>query len=52
MECEETEFRDEENPAEFAATGEALVAKYMDEVAPPDRAGGGRASGEREKSAG
>ena len=34
MECEETEFRDEENPAEFAATGEALVARYMDEVAP------------------
>ena len=33
-ECEQTEFRDEENPPELAATGEALVAKYMDNLAP------------------
>ena len=33
IECEQTEFRDDENPAELAATGEALVAKYMDQVA-------------------
>src|ERR1700675_5032008 len=29
-EIEQTEFRDEENPPELAATGEVLVAKYMD----------------------
>ena len=34
MEREQTEFRDDENPKELAATGEALIAKYMDEVAP------------------
>ena len=33
IECEQTEFRDDENPAELGATGEALVAKYMDQVA-------------------
>jgi putative RecB family exonuclease len=33
-ECAQTEFRDDENPSELAACGEALVAKYMDEVAP------------------
>jgi len=33
-EREQTEFRDEENPQELAATGEALVAKYMDHLAP------------------
>src|ERR1700730_3072323 len=33
-EREQTEFRDEENPQELAATGEALVAKYMDYLAP------------------
>jgi CRISPR/Cas system-associated exonuclease Cas4 (RecB family) len=33
-ECDQTEFRDEENPQELAATGEALVAKYMDQLAP------------------
>ena len=33
-EREQTEFRDEENPSELAATGEALVAKYMDNLAP------------------
>ena len=33
-EIEQTEFRDEENPKELAATGEALVAKYMNETAP------------------
>src|SRR5450432_232682 len=27
-------FRDEEEPKEFAATGEALVTKYMDQLAP------------------
>jgi CRISPR/Cas system-associated exonuclease Cas4 (RecB family) len=31
---EQTEFRDDEDPSEFAACGEALVSKYMDEVAP------------------
>jgi hypothetical protein len=33
-EREQIEFRDEENPQELAATGEALVAKYMDYLAP------------------
>ena len=33
-EREQTEFRDEENPQELAATGEALVARYMDHLAP------------------
>jgi CRISPR/Cas system-associated exonuclease Cas4 (RecB family) len=33
-EIEQTEFRDEENPHELAATGEALVTKYMDQRAP------------------
>ncbi len=32
--AEETEFRDEENPAEIGRVGEQLVAKYMDEAAP------------------
>ena len=30
----ETEFRDDENPAELGGCGEALVSKYMDEAAP------------------
>jgi len=34
MEREQTEFRDDEDPAELAACGENLVAKYLDEVAP------------------
>ena len=34
LECEHTEFRDDEDPAQFGREGEALVAKYMDEVAP------------------
>ncbi len=33
-ECEQTEFLDEENTQELAATGESLVAKYMDNLAP------------------
>ena len=33
-ERDQTEFRDEENPQELAATEEALVSKYMDYVAP------------------
>ena len=33
-EIEQTEFRDEEDPKELAATGEALVTKYMDQTAP------------------
>jgi CRISPR/Cas system-associated exonuclease Cas4 (RecB family) len=33
-EREQTEFRDEENPQELAATGEALVIRYMDHLAP------------------
>jgi len=33
-EREQTEFRDVESPSELAACGEALVVKYMDEVAP------------------
>lgn len=33
-EREQTAFRDDENPSELAACGEALVAKYMDEAAP------------------
>jgi RecB family exonuclease len=31
---ERTDFRDDENPSELAACGEALVSKYIDEVAP------------------
>jgi hypothetical protein len=34
VEREQTEFRDEEDPAELAACGEILLAKYLDEVAP------------------
>ena len=34
IEREHTEFRDDEDPSEFAACGEALVAQYMDELAP------------------
>lgn len=33
-ERDQTEFRDEENPQELAAKGEALVTRYMDHVAP------------------
>ena len=33
-EIEQTEFRDEEDPRELAATGEALVTKYMQTIAP------------------
>jgi RecB family exonuclease len=33
-ERDQTEFRDDEDPAELRACGEALVAKYIDEVAP------------------
>jgi len=33
-ECRKTEFRDDEDPAELAACGGALVVKYLDEVAP------------------
>ncbi len=33
-EIEQTEFRDEEDPKELAATGEALVTKYMNQMAP------------------
>ena len=31
IEREQTEFRDDEDPAELAACGEILVAKYLDE---------------------
>jgi hypothetical protein len=34
IEREDTEFRDDEDPSELAACGEALVIKYMDELAP------------------
>lgn len=34
LECEQTEFRDDEDPFELARAGEALVTKYTDEVAP------------------
>lgn len=34
MECEQVEFRDDEDPSELAAIGEGLIAKYMYEVAP------------------
>lgn len=34
VQCQETEFSDDEDPAELASCGEALVWKYMDEVAP------------------
>jgi hypothetical protein len=33
-EREQTEFRDEEDPKEVASTGESLVTKYMDYLAP------------------
>lgn len=33
-EGEHTEFRDDENPSELSASGEALVTIYMDEAAP------------------
>jgi hypothetical protein len=33
-ERDRTEFRDDEHPSELAACGEALVMKYMDELAP------------------
>ena len=33
-ERDKTEFRDDEDPSELAACGEALVAKYMDYLAP------------------
>ena len=33
-ESEEIDFRDDEDPREFAACGEALVNKYMDQAAP------------------
>ena len=33
-ECEQTEFRDDEEPAELAAFGQVLVAKYLDKVSP------------------
>jgi hypothetical protein len=34
IEKEQAEFRDDEDPMKLAACGEALVAKYMDELAP------------------
>jgi CRISPR/Cas system-associated exonuclease Cas4 (RecB family) len=34
VECDQTEFRDEEDPTELAACGENLLAKYLDHVAP------------------
>jgi CRISPR/Cas system-associated exonuclease Cas4 (RecB family) len=34
IECQQTDFSDDEDPAELAACGESLVWKYMDEVAP------------------
>jgi len=34
LESELTEFRDDEDPAELSACGQALVSKYMMEVAP------------------
>jgi hypothetical protein len=33
-ECEQVDMSEDEDPKELAACGEALVAKYMDEVAP------------------
>src|SRR5258706_5057499 len=33
-EREQTEFRDDEDPSELAACGEALVSKYMEQQAP------------------
>jgi len=33
-EIEQTEFRDEDDPKKLAATGESLVTKYMDQMAP------------------
>jgi hypothetical protein len=33
-ERDQIEFRDDEDPSQLAAAGEALVSKYMDEVAP------------------
>lgn len=34
QEREQTDFRDDEDPAELGACGEALVSKYMDQAAP------------------
>ena len=34
IESDQAEFRDAEEPSQLARTGEALVAKYIDEVAP------------------
>ena len=34
LEGDQAEFRDDEDPSELARTGAALVAKYLDEVAP------------------
>ena len=34
LECDQVEFRDDEDPAQLARAGEALVVKYLDEVAP------------------
>ena len=34
LECEQAEFRDDEDPAQLVFAGEALVSKYLDEVAP------------------
>jgi PD-(D/E)XK nuclease superfamily len=34
IERERTEFRDDEDPSELATCGEALVVKYMDQLAP------------------
>jgi RecB family exonuclease len=34
IESEQTGFRDDEDPGQLARTGEALVCKYLDEVAP------------------
>jgi CRISPR/Cas system-associated exonuclease Cas4 (RecB family) len=34
LECQQTEFRDDEDPRELAACGEKLVGKYLEEVAP------------------
>lgn len=33
-ECDTAEFRDDEDPAQLAACGEILVARYLDEAAP------------------
>jgi RecB family exonuclease len=34
LECDQAEFRDDEDPSQLAFAGEALVGKYLDEVAP------------------